>query len=88
MEFYEGKEKMVAAADCHNASFGWHLDCGGPKLLAVAFYICFVLIQNQIILISLLFQVALLFNNEKPSPNRIFSAPDWQAIAEVLLNQI
>lgn len=43
MEFHEGEKKMVAAADCHNASFGRHPDCGGPKLFAVAFYIRFIL---------------------------------------------
>jgi len=45
MGLHEGREKMVAAPDSHNAPLGWNPYSCRPKLGVVALYLCSVLKQ-------------------------------------------
>ena len=52
MELYEGKEEMVAIANCNHAYFGRNFNSNRSKFIFVAFYLCSFLNYFLIILRS------------------------------------
>lgn len=52
MEFYEGKEEMVAIANYDNACFSRYFNSSWAKLIVIAFYLCSFLNYLLIILRS------------------------------------